>query len=144
MNAVAKTIDSVGNQIMKAVLVELQVLSPRYSALDEGKQQEVIDRLADAIADSINHAVHVIAAKSYESLPVKLIKAQLKEGIQFQVNVTGTPANSGWVEQVGKEAMLVFCDPTGFTLGLDSFRAPAKQRDAFDPPPDLDDDEDEA
>lgn len=139
MDTTAKVIDSVGNQIMKSVLVELSVLSPRYSAMDQDQQQEVIDRLRDALIDTINHAVHVIAAKSYESLPVKLIKAQLKEGIQFQVNVTGTPSNAGWVEQIGKEAMLVFCDPTGFTLGLDSFKAPAKQRDAFSS-----DDDDEA
>jgi hypothetical protein len=132
MDAIAKVKDSVGNQIMKAMLVELSVLSPRYSALPPEEQQKTIDRLRDALVDTLDHAVHVIAAKSYESLPVRLVKAQLKEGIQFQVNVTGTPANSGWVEQVGKEAMLVFCDPTGFALGLDSFRAPDRQRDAFE------------
>lgn len=131
MDTIAQTIDSVGKQILKAMLVELQVHSPRYVALPEDKQQEVIDRLRDALADTINHAVYQIAAKSYDSLPVKLVKAQLKEGIQFQVNVTGTPAHSGWVDQVGKEAMLVFCDPTGFTMGLDSFTPPKKQRDAF-------------
>lgn len=131
MDKTARVIDSVGNQIMKAMMVELSMLSPRYQTLDQDKQQEVIDRLRDALIDTINHAVHVIAAKSYESLPVKLIKAQLKDGIQFQVNVMGTPAHSGWVDQVGKEAMIVFCDPTGFALGLESFTAPAKQRDAF-------------
>lgn len=131
MDTIAKAIDSVGAQILKAMLVELQVQSPRYVALPQEKQQEVIDRLRDALADSINHAVHTIAAKSYDSLPVKIVKAQLKEGIQFQINVLGTPANSGWVEEVGKEAMLVFCDPTGFSMGLDSFKAPSKQTDAF-------------
>lgn len=141
MDKTAKVIDSVGNQIMKAMMVELSVLSPRYQAMDQDKQQEVIDRLRDALIDTINHAVHVIAAKSYESLPVKLIKAQLKEGIQFQVNVLGTPSNSGWVDQVGKEAMLVFCDPTGFAMGLDSFKAPTKQRDAFQADGDDDDDD---
>lgn len=131
MDTIDKVIDSVGAQILKAMLVELSVQSPRYVALPQEKQQEIIDRLRDALADSINHAVHTIAAKSYESLPVKIIKAQLKDGIQFQVNVLGTPSNSGWVDEVGKEAMLVFCDPTGFALGLDSFKAPSKQRDAF-------------
>ena len=132
MDKTAKVIDSVGNQIMRAMMVELAMLSPRYNALDEAKQNEIIDRLRDSLQDTITHAVQEIAAKSYESLPVKLVKAQLKEGIQFQVNVLGTPASSGWVDQVGKEAMLVFCDPTGFTLGLASFKAPAKQRDAFE------------
>lgn len=141
MDKTAKVIDSVANQIMRAMLVELAILSPRYQAMEQAKQQETIDRLRDALIDTIDHAVHTIAAKSYESLPVKLAKAQLKEGIQFQVNVLGTPSNSGWVDQVGKEAMLVFCDPTGFTLGLASFKAPDNQRDAFK---DDDDDEDDA
>lgn len=132
MDTIAKSTDSVGAQILKAMLVELQVLSPRYSALTQDQQQEIIDRLRDALADSINHAVHVIAAKSYEALPVKIAKGQIKEGIQLQVNVLGTPKHSGWVEEIGKEAMLVFCDPTGFAMGLDSFKAPAKQRDAFE------------
>lgn len=132
MDTIAKAIDSVGAQILKAMLVELQVQSPRYVALPQEKQQEVIDRLRDAVADTINHAVHTIAAKSYESLPVKIVKAQLKEGIQFQINVLGTPKHSGWVEEVGKEAMLVFCDPTGFSMGLDSFKAPSPQHDAFE------------
>lgn len=132
MDTITKAIDSVGAQVLKAMLVELQVQSPRYVALPPDKQQEVIDRLRDALADTINHAVHTIAARSYESLPVKIIKAQLKDGIKFQVDVMGTPRSSSWVEEVGKDAMLVFCDPTGFTLGLDSFKAPDRQRDAFD------------
>lgn len=141
MDKTAKVIDSVGNQILKAMLVELQMQSPRYAALTQDKQQEVIDRMRDAVADTVNHAVHEIAAKSYDSLPVKLIKAQLKDGIQFQVNVLGTPAHSGWVDQVGKEAMLVFCDPTGFTMGLESFKAPSPQKDAFELADDDGDDE---
>lgn len=131
MDTLAKVEDSVGQQIMRAVMVELAVLSPRYNTLTQDAKQEVIDRLRDTLQDSINHAVHTIAAQSYDSLAVTITKAQVKDGVVFQVNVIGTPANSGWVDHVGKEAMLVFCDPTGFTLGLPSFRAPDKQRDAF-------------
>lgn len=95
MDKTAQVNDSVGNQILKAIMVEFSVLSPRYQAMAQDQQQEIIDRLADAVADSINHAVHTIAAKSYDSLPVQLVKAQLKDGIQFQVNVVGTPPQFG-------------------------------------------------
>ena len=132
MDQTAKVKDSVGNQLMRAMLVELSMLSPRWQAMNQEQQQETIDRLRDALTDAINGAVHAIAAQSYENLPVKLIKAQVKDGVRFQVDVSGTPKSSAWVDQIGKDCMLIFCDPTGFKLGLDSFTAPSNQRDAFE------------
>jgi hypothetical protein len=131
MEKTAQVIDSVGNQIL-TITVEMAFISPRYSAMSEDQQQDIVDRLRDAVADSINHAVHEIAARSYESIPVEIVKAQLKGKLQFQINAVSMPKSNTWVDEVGKEAMLVFCDPEGFTLGLDSFKVPAKQRDAFD------------
>lgn len=132
MDQTAKVIDSVGNQILKAMMVELSVLSPRYGTLSQDQQQETIDRLRDALVDSIDGAVRQIAAQSYEALPVQISSITIKDGTKISLETIGKPAGNTLYESAGMQCMLIFCDPEGFKLGLDSFKAPAKQRDAFD------------
>ena len=58
MNATAQAETSFGNRLLRAVITELAVLSPRDANLNSEAQAEIIDRLRDQLADEIRALVH--------------------------------------------------------------------------------------
>lgn len=137
-DSTANVEDSVGKVLLKAMLTELQMLSPRYAAMTEDKQSEIIDRLRLQIGDQLREAINAIAAKSYQSVPATVTS------VAFGEKVTGvkltTPSGSKGIHALadllvhGKGAcMVVLADLDQFTGGMESVKPPAKQRDWANP-----------
>ena len=144
-----KVTDSVGKRLLQAMLAELVLLSPRYNALTQEAQQEVIDRLRGQLDDEITHAVHQIAAQSFETVPAKIASVAFRDEVKATLTVTrnGGAGIHALADRVGGACMLVLCDDAQFKVGLDSIKGTPNQGELIGPgdhgPGDGDDDEDD-
>lgn len=125
--------DSIGNVLLKALLTELKMLSPRFTHQSEEIQQEIIERLRLQVGDQLREAVTQIAAKSYKAIPGTIVKVQFKEGVQTQINMNRTnKVVHDVADSVGSEVMIVLCDMDEFLGGMEQVKPTPRQRDIMD------------
>lgn len=130
--------ESVGTILLKALLTELQLLSPRYNSMDAEAQNEIIERLRLQIEDQLHIAIGTIAAKSYQSVPATVTSVGFGEK-KTAIKLI-TPSGSKGVHAIadllvhGKGAcMVVLADLDQFTGGMDSVKPKGNQRDWTQP-----------
>ena len=127
-----QTTDWFGNRLLRAVLVELSVLSPRYSQLTEQEQNDTIDRLRGALEDEIRQLVHAVAAQSRTFVAAKLVSVTFKDGVKGVIDL-GEPGQPvlELALNCAKPCIVVLADPEAFTAGMEHIRGEPAQRDAF-------------
>jgi uncharacterized protein YaaW (UPF0174 family) len=120
--SLAQIEESVGTTLLKALLLELKMQSPRFQTMDEEKQQEVIDRLRGQVS-----------ARSFASVNAKIVSVTFKEGVKVQLEIADSVGGAHAVaDSVGGAVMLVLANLEEFTGGMaESVKPTAKQRDAF-------------
>jgi hypothetical protein len=129
MATVDKITESIGTTLLKALITELKMLSPRFTHQSEEMQQEIIDRLRLQVGDQLREAVVQIAAKSYKSLPGTIVKVQFKDGVQCQINMNRTNKTVHDVaDSVGGECMIVLCDLDEFVGGMEQAVKPVSRQ----------------
>lgn len=134
---VAMVEDSVGMVILKAVLTEIKMLSPRFNAMTVDAQEEVIERLRLQITDQINSAVSIIAAKAYQTVPANVVSVAFKEKTKVTLeladpkNETNRKLALAVADSVrdGGGCMLVLASTEEFTGGMHTVRGTDPQRD---------------
>lgn len=128
---------TVGTALLKAMLTELQMLSPRYQAMADEQQQEVIDRLRLQISDQLHEAMNAIAAKSYQSVPATVTSVGFGEKVarvklEIFSAAKGLHALADLIVHGKGACMVVLCDLDQFTGGMDAVKPAARQRDGFE------------
>ena len=130
MNATAQAETSFGNRLLRAVITELAVLSPRYANLNSEAQAEIIDRLRDQLADEIRGLVHAVSARGYDSVAATISSVTFREGVKANLEMVkdakGVQSLAG---SVGESVMIVMCSPAAFIGGMDAVKPTANQRD---------------
>jgi uncharacterized protein YaaW (UPF0174 family) len=131
--SLAQIEESVGTTLLKALLLELKMQSPRFQTMDEEKQQEVIDRLRGQVAEEIKNVVAAVSARSFASVNAKIVSVTFKEGVKVQLEIADKSEGAHAVaDSVGGAVMLVLANLEEFTGGMaESVKPTAKQRDAF-------------
>jgi len=129
VDSVTKVTESIGTTLLKALLTELKMLSPRFTHQTEELQREIIERLRLQVADQLREAVVQIAAKSYKSIPGTIIKCPFTDGVQVQINMNRTnKVVHDVADSVGGECMIVLCDMDEFVGGMETAVKPSSQQ----------------
>lgn len=132
LDKLEKMQETVGTTLLKALLLELKMQSPRFNTMDEGKQQEVIDRMRGQVEEEIKNVVAEVAARSFQSVKAKINSVMFKEGVKVVLEIADkTEGAHAVADSVGGAVMLVLANLEEFTGGMELVKPPAKQRDAF-------------
>jgi len=132
MDTIAKVEGSAGKKLLQALWTELRLQSPRFEAMNEQDQGEVLDRLRLQVDAAVHDALAGIAAGSYERLRVSIDSVTFKEGAKIVLKSVTSEAAQHVAGEVGTTAMLVLCDPDQFTGDLGSVQPTPDQGDLID------------
>lgn len=106
-----------------ALLDRLRAMPKPYTVMSEREQQELIDGCERVAKHLVSHATALIAANGFPSIKGTLVKVQVKDGMQLQVDVSRhDPQRLTVIDNVDRPVVMVIAEPEMF-MGE---KAPAK------------------
>ncbi len=123
------TADSVGRDILQALVQEIKLLPKPWASLTKSKQDDVIDRLRDRVDYNVKMAVHLIASNNRTVVIGDLESVTSKDGIkaQFKIN-QNSEGRHHLFDSVGHACLIVVADATEHTGGMDDVQGETDQR----------------
>ena len=97
--------------------------------MNEEAQGEVIDRLRLQVEDAVRECVATIAADKCEAARVTIESVTFKDGVKIVLQGLTTSATHAVADEVGKQALLVLCDPEMFVGDLGTVKPAPNQGD---------------
>lgn len=116
--------------MVEAGLFEIKNIHAPWSKLNEGSQQEVIDRLTKAAEKSVWRAIAIISSRSVDTIPVTVVDAKFKaKAITVTAAIDAQdPNRHGLIDVAGKLCLLVLA-PNDYAEALDSNQPDRDQAD---------------
>jgi ribosome modulation factor len=125
----AMTADSVGKDLLSALVTELKLMPKTWPQLSESKQNDIIDRLRARVDSNIKMAVHLLAAQGRTVVAGDLDQITIKDGVKAVVKFgTGAANLHELYEVAGKSVLVVVANPGDHTSGMDDVAGEADQR----------------
>ena len=125
--------ETVGTQLLRALLDEVMNLRTPWAITPQSMQQEVIDRLQTQVENITRGAVLQIATLGMQHVGASVESLTIKEGAKAVLTLArGSEEMHALADRVGSFAVLVFADPKEFTEGMHVIKAQADQRDLLD------------
>lgn len=123
------TADTVGRDILQALVQEIKLLPKPWDALSQTKQDEVLDRLRSRVDHNVKMAVHIISSDSRTVVMGDLESITSKDGIKctFKINSNAVGRHELF-DSVGKACLLVVADADEYTGGMDAVKGESDQR----------------
>ena len=118
------------HDLVEAALFELRNVRASYHSLNEGQQQEVIDRMTEAATKAVYTAITIISSRNVDTIPVTVVDAKFKaKAITVTAAIDAQdPNRHGLIDVAGKLCLLVLA-PNDYAEGLDDIRADRDQKD---------------
>lgn len=66
------------HDLVEAALFEVRNVRAAYHSLNEGQQQEVIDRMTEAATKAVYTAISIISSRNVDTIPVTVVDAKFK------------------------------------------------------------------
>lgn len=122
--------DLLVHDLVNAGLFELKNLHSPYSKLNEGQQQEVIDRLTESATKAVYNAISIISSRNVETIEVEVVDAKFKKkAITVTASISADdPNRHGLIDVAGKMCLLVLA-PNDYAEGLDFIKPDRDQSD---------------
>ncbi|WP_276575240.1 DNA translocase FtsK [Pseudomonas protegens] len=118
------------HDLVNMVLFEVKNIHSPWSRLNEGCQQEVIDRATKSATEAAHNAINIISSRNVEVVEVKVIDAKFKEkAITITANIDANDPNGGALAKVPGKMCLLVLAPTDYDEGLDFIQPDRDQRD---------------
>lgn len=116
--------------MVEAGLFEIKNIHAPWSKLNEGSQQEVIDRLTKAAEQSVWRAISIISSRSLDTIPLTVADAKFKaKAITITALIDAQdPNRHGLIDVAGKLCLLVLA-PNDYAEALDSNQPDRDQPD---------------
>lgn len=125
----AMTADSVGKDLLSALVAELKLLPDVWVKLSEKKQNDVIDRLRARVDTQIKMAVHVLASSGRTVVAGDLDQVTIKDGVKAVIKFSAAaPSLHELYESQGKAVLVVVAGAADHTGGMDEVRGESDQR----------------
>jgi ribosome modulation factor len=123
------TADSIGKDILSALVTELKLLPDSWPKIPKIKQDDIIDRLRERVADNVKMAVHLLAAEGRTVVAGDLDQITIKDGVKAVIKFGSNAANLHELYDVaGKAVLLVVAHSAQHTGGMDEIHGEADQR----------------
>lgn len=118
------------HDLVEAALFEVRNIRAAYHSLNEGQQQEVIDRMTEAATKAVYTAIGIISSRNVDIIPVTVVDAKFKaKAITVTAAIDAQdPNRHGLIDVAGKLCLLVLA-PNDYAEGLDDIRADRDQKD---------------
>ncbi|MBI6655008.1 hypothetical protein YA0721_03580 [Pseudomonas carnis] len=118
------------HDLVNMVLFEVKNIHSPWSKLNEGCQQEVIDRATKSATEAAHTAINIISSRNVEVVEVKVIDAKFKEkAITITANIDANDPNGGALAKVPGKMCLLVLAPTDYDDGLDFIQPDRDQPD---------------
>lgn len=123
------TADTVGKDLLQALLMELRLLPEPWPKLSKSRQDDVIDRLRARVETSIKMAVHLLASEGRTVVAGGLDQITIKDGVKAVVKFSPNAENLHELYDVaGKSVLVVVADAGNHTGGMDEVTGEPDQR----------------
>jgi len=123
------TADSIGRDILQALVQEIKLMPKSWAELSQAKQDEVIDRLRNRVDYNVKMAVHLIASDNRTTVIGDLESITNKDGIKCTFKVSGNAGGRHELfDSVGKACLLVVADADEFVGGMNDVKGESDQR----------------
>jgi hypothetical protein len=123
------TAETVGRDLLQALVLELKLLPDVWAKLSEKKQNDVIDRLRDRVAAQIKMAVHVLASSGRTVVAGDLDQVTIKDGVKAVIKFSAAaPSLHELYDAQGKAVLVVVAGAADHTAGMDEVRGESDQR----------------
>ena len=108
------------HDLVNAGLFELKNLHSPYGKLNEGQQQEVIDRLSEAATEAVHNAIAIISSRNVSTIEVtmKEVKFNSKQLTLTSIVDAKDPNRHDLIDSAGRLCLLVMA-PDDYAEGLD-------------------------
>ncbi|MBB1617140.1 cell division protein FtsK [Pseudomonas sp. UMC65] len=118
------------HDLVNAGLFELKNLHSPYGKLNEGQQQEVIDRLTEAAEKAAHNAISIISSRNVSTIEVtmKEVKFNSKQLTLTSIVDAKDPNRHDLIDSAGHICLLVMA-PDDYADGLDFIQPDRDQRD---------------
>lgn len=118
------------HDLVEAALFEVRNVRAAYHSLNEGQQQEVIDRMTEAAAKAVYTAISIISSRNVDTIPVTVVDAKFKaKAITVTAAIDAQdPNRHGLIDVAGKLCLLVLA-PNDYAEGLDGISLDRDQKD---------------
>lgn len=118
------------HDLVNAGLFELQNLHSPYGKLNEGQQQEVIDRMTEAATEAAHTAIAIISSRNVTTIPImmKEVKFNSKQLTLTSIVDAKDPNRHDLIDSAGHLCLLVMA-PDDYAEGLDFIQPDRDQKD---------------
>ncbi len=128
-NILEMTADSVGRDLLQALVTELKLLPKPWVALTKAKQDDVIDRLRSRVEYQIKMAVHVLASDGRTTIAADLEQVTAKDGIKAQFKISqASQGRHDLFDSVGRACLIVLANAEDHTGGMNEIQGEHDQR----------------
>ncbi len=123
------TADTIGKDILSAIVTELKLLPKPWPKLSESKQNDIIDRLRNRVESNVRMAVHLIASQGRTVVAGDLDQITIKDGVKAVVKFSSAAPNLHELYDAASKAVLVVvANAADHTGGMDEIRGDGDQR----------------
>jgi hypothetical protein len=125
------TSDSVGADLLQALVQELKLLPDVWVKISESKQNDIIDRLRHRVQSNVATAVHAIASDNRATVIADLENVSIKEEIKATFRVSRSNAIEplhGLYSSINKSCLLIVVSTAEHTAGMDEIKGESDQR----------------
>jgi hypothetical protein len=123
------TADTVGKDLLTALLQEIRLLPDVWVKLPKGKQEDIIDRLRDRVTSNVRMAVHLMASQGRTVVVGDLEQITIKNGTKAVIKIgRGAESLHELYDAQGKAVLIVVADAGDHTGGMDEIHGEADQR----------------
>lgn len=126
------TAQTIGKDILAAVVQEMKLMPDVWQKLSEGKQHDVIERLASRVDHNVKMAVYLIASDGRIVVAGDLEQITIKDGVKAVVKFGSNAPNLHHLyESSSKSVLVVVANPSDHTVGMDEVQ-PDPDQPSFD------------
>lgn len=123
------TADSVGKDLLSALVTEIRLLPDPWVKLTKKKQDDIIDRLRSRVESNVKMAVHLLAAEGRIVVAGDLDQITIKDGVKAVIKFgAGAPNLHELYEVSGKQVLVVVANAADHTGGMGEIQGEDDQR----------------
>lgn len=125
----AMTADSIGKDLLSALLAEIRLLPKPWDQIAKAKQDDIIDRLRARVETNVKMAVHLLSSQGRTVVVGDLEQITIKDGAKAVIKI-GRSAESlhELYDAQGKAVLVIVSDAGEHTGGMDGITGEEDQR----------------